>query len=161
MSRAILKGSLWISFQSKQTSLKLLLYFDWANGGAKNSDYLPVDLVRVRLCDQHSLVVKDKLNLVLYDKRSLAEVPIYFSGLLSRYRDGVNWSHQIKNVFWRKICTASIELKNKLVILCYQIAYSNHPFNNQALIEDRFIVDTYKLIVPNNSVGHLFMRELR
>lgn len=92
----------------------LRLSYRWS---LKFRHYLPVDLLKVHLCDQDSLVVKDKLNLILNDKRSLAQVPIFLKGLSPWYWDGVNQRHQIKNVFSITICTASIELKNKLVIL--------------------------------------------
>ena len=92
----------------------LRLSYRWSH---KFRHYLPVDLLKVHLCDQDSLVVKDKLNLTLSDKRSLAQVPIFLKGLSPWYWDGVNQRHQIKNVFSITICTASIELKNKLVIL--------------------------------------------
>ena len=92
----------------------LRLSYRWSH---KFRHYLPVDLLKVHLCDQDSLVVKDKLNLTLSDKRSLAQVPIFLKGLSPWYWDGVNQRQQIKNVFSITIRTASIELKNKLVIL--------------------------------------------
>ena len=104
-----------VQTDATEASIKLLVSCEWSD----NSRDLPINLLKGRLNDRGLLVIENKLNLVLNNKRTLVQVPIYFSRIIAMVQGLRQLKTSNKKSHWRKIYPALITLKNKLVFLCF------------------------------------------
>ena len=76
-----------VQTDATEAFIKLWVSCRWSGN---SRDYLAINFLKGHLSDRGLLVIENKLNLVLNNKRTLVQVPIYFQGLSPRCRDCIN-----------------------------------------------------------------------